>query len=107
MYQPIYDFFVILRDNLLDPLRQAISSSGIFNYFFNFFNAFFNGIFQTSDFNLTLGTAAFASLITLIVSIYCFRFVIKLFKNCFNFIINIFDDQFAFSGRRRRRKWNF
>lgn len=106
MYQPIYDFLILLRDNFLDPLRQALANSGILNYFLNFFNALLNGIFNSSDFGLTLGTSAIASLITIIIAFYCFRFIINLFKNCFNFIINIFDDQFAFSGRRRRkRKW--
>lgn len=108
MYQPIYDFLILLKDNFLEPIRQALHKSGIFDYFFNYFNSLINAIFNTNNFNFTMSVGTIASIITIIIAILCFNFVIKLFKNAFSIILNIFNDQLAIpEKRRRKRKWNF
>lgn len=118
MYEALLNIFTLIRNNIIQPIRDALDTKGIVQPIVNFLNGFLDNLFRINNNNNTLKVSInndlISAVIGLIVLVIIFEITYAIFRIVFKAFetiesnINSFDNKQRWKKRGgHKKKWNY
>lgn len=117
MYDALVNIFILIQDNIIDPIREALKTKNILNPITTFLNGLLDNLFRINNNQNTLKAtinndfiSAVIGLIVLVIIIEITYAIFKIVFTAFETIeknINSFDNKQRWKKRGgHKKKWN-
>ena len=118
MYDALVNIFILIQDNIIDPIREALKTKNILNPITTFLNGLLDNLFRINNNQNTLKAtinndfiSAVIGLIVLVIIIEITYAIFKIVFTAFETIeknINSFDNKQKWKKRGgHKKKWNY
>ena len=118
MYDALVNIFILIQDNIIDPIREALKTKNILNPITTFLNGLLDNLFRINNnqntLKATINNDFISAVIGLIVLVIIFEITYAIFKIVFTAFetieknINSFDNKQRWKKRGgHKKKWNY
>ena len=118
MYEAILNIFILIQDNIINPIREALNTKNILNPITTFLNGLLDNLFRINNnqntLKATINNDVISAVIGLIVLVIIIEITYAIFKIVFTAFetieknINSFDNKQRWKKRGgHKKKWNY
>ena len=118
MYDALLNIFTLIRDNIIQPIRDALDTKGIIQPIVNFLNGFLDNLFRINNNDNILKAPINNDLISAIIGFIILVIIIEITYAIFKIVftafetieknINSFDNKQKWKKRGgHKKKWNY
>ena len=118
MYEALLNIFILIQENIINPIREALNTKNILNPITTFLNGFLDNLFRINNnentLKATINNDVVSAVIGLIVLVIIFEITYAIFKIVFTAFetieknINSFDNKQKWKKRGgHKKKWNY
>ena len=108
MYDALVNIFILIKDNIINPIRDALNAKSIINPIINFLNGFLDNLLRINNNDNTLKVAIdnelISSIIGLILLVIIFEITYAIFKIVFTAFETIEKNINSFDNKQRWKK---
>ena len=117
MYDALVNIFILIQDNIIDPIREALKTKNILNPITTFLNGLLDNLFRINNnqntLKATINNDFISAVIGLIVLVIIIEITYAIFKIVFTAFETIENNINSFDNKQRwkkrgghKKKWN-
>ena len=108
MYDALVNIFILIQDNIIDPIREALKTKNILNPITTFLNGLLDNLFRINNnqntLKATINNDFISAVIGLIVLVIIFEITYAIFKIVFTAFETIEKNINSFDNKQRWKK---
>lgn len=91
MYDALLNIFTLIRDNIIQPIRDALDTKGIIQPIVNFLNGFLDNLFRINNNANTLKVSINNDLISAVIGLIVLVIIIEITYAIFKIVFTAFE----------------
>ena len=108
MYDALVNIFILIKDNIINPIRDALNAKSIINPIITFLNGFLDNLFRINNnqntLKVTIDNELISAIIGLIVLVIIIEIIYAIFRIIFKAFETIENNINSFDNKQRWKK---